>query len=132
MKLKLGTRVLVNGVETFISELHTDIQRGVYKVRTSNPTYEFTKHPATGDWFNKGIVLQEAPKYGGYQVGDRIFCINKGKGIVKEIRETGSRPVRVQFDYFKSIDYHFMLSGSFNVSKEPVLKKLRVKFGEKK
>lgn len=76
-KLKLETRVIVNGVETFISELHADITRGVYKVRTSNPTYEFTKN-SKGEWWaypcegQDAILLEEAPKYGNYQVGDRI------------------------------------------------------------
>ena len=83
-KLKLGTRVIVNGIETFISELHADITRGVYKVRTSNPTYEFCKHTKTDGskdirWTCltselKEIVLEKAPKYGNYQVGDRV-CI---------------------------------------------------------
>jgi hypothetical protein len=86
-KLKLGTRVLVNRVETFIVELHAAMQRRVYKVRTSNPTYEFCKHPATGDWFTYActdgnmikdcIILEKAPKYGNYQVGEMVKAQGK-------------------------------------------------------
>jgi hypothetical protein len=135
MKLKLGTRVLIEGVETFISELHADITRGVYKVRTSNPTYEFCKHPATGDWFNFGIVLQEAPKYGNYQVGDRVSSTFKTpvkKGVVTHICPVLKR-VTVTWD--KGLGTSKYLEDGreeqpFFPQDKPSLKKLRVKLGE--
>lgn len=142
-KLKLGTRVLVNGVETFVSELHADIERGVYKVRTSNPTYEFTKN-SKGVWWaypcegQEAILLEEAPKYGNYQVGDRVTDKKHGNGVVKHITDT---EVVVEFpEYHPASLYPFRmsytLSGQFSTiiayRKNPVLKKLRVKLGEKR
>ena len=141
-KLKLGTRVIVNGIETFISELHADITRGVYKVRTSNPTYEFKQNP-NGDWWAgdsiKPIWLEEAPKYGNYQVGDRVFDKYEGVGTVVAISKDATFPIQVDIpdpdSECKAIPVHFYSSDGKTFdgySKKPVLKKLRVKLGETK
>lgn len=133
-KLKLGTRVTVNGVETFVSELHADIERGVYKVRTSNPTYEFTKN-TKGCWWaypcegQEAILLEEAPKYGNYQVGDRVFDIEWGKGTVTLLKEIRGCAVEVTFDK-NDVVRGYNLDGTYFSTREPVLKKLRVKLGE--
>jgi hypothetical protein len=133
-KLKLGTRVIVKGVETFISELHADITRGVYKVRTSNPTYEFSKS-AKEAWVccteGKWIELKKAPKYGNYQVGDRVFCTYNGIGVVEGISDTADFPIRVLFEDKGTASY--TLEGKCYYSdKSASLKKLRVKLGEKR
>ena len=133
-KLKLGTRVLVNGVETFIAELHADIKRGVYKVRTSNPTYEFCKHSDGGftalTCDGKVICLQEAPKYGNYQVDDEVFCTYNGVGVVERIASVKDFPVLVRF---KEGSAGYTLEGKcYHSDKSAVLKKLRVKLGEER
>jgi len=87
--MKIGTRVVVQGVETYIRETHADIERGVYRVRTNNPTYEFKQNPA-GDWWagdsSKPIWLEKASKYGNYQVGDRVKDTRTTqKGVVSTV-----------------------------------------------
>lgn len=143
MKLKLGTRVIVKGVETFISELHEDMKRGVYKVRTSNPTYEFTPNDK-GVWEayinyteEKGcdyIKLVKASKFGNYQTGDRVKLIqNARQGSKRDIGTiTAIEPERLIVTYDNSLLSRegFNLDGSFSYSSKtgiPILKKLRVK-----
>lgn len=135
-KLKLGTRVLVNGIETFISELHADIKRGVCKVTTSNPTYVFEKN--TFDKFtcltsnNTLLELELAPEYGNYQVGDMVYYIDKG-----EVIEVNEKTVVVKFpEYIRefTLEGNYCIRDKYHtmITKQPVLKKLRVKLGEKK
>ena len=135
MKLKLGTRVIVDGITTFINELHADITRGVYKVRTYNPTYEFTKNSKEEFWTgvingNEYLLLQKAPKYGNYQVGDRVFDKNIGIGHVIALKESSAFPINVQF---KSELANYTTEGkAYSSNSKPVLKKLRVKLKESK
>jgi glutathionyl-hydroquinone reductase len=128
-KLKLGTRVIVDGVETFISELHADIRRGVYKVRTDNPTYEFILDTNIGKFFAvlancEVIELKKAPKYNNYNIGDRvkfnsrlysdlIGTITKLEAGTVELLTTNNQTYRLKLE-------------------EGRLKKLRIKLGEKK
>jgi hypothetical protein len=132
MKLKIGTRVIVEGEETFISELHQDITRGVYRVRTSNPTYEFCKRPkgkgfvafkSTGEF----IELSKADKTSKYQQGDRVFDSSVGVGVITRIIPDIMNDYPIEVDFKGTIEYYTICGRSSDCNNTPDLKRLRVK-----
>ena len=77
--MKIGTRVEIDGIETYVTEIHKDIFRGVYKIKTDNPSYEFLKNPS-GEWWSgdslNPIWLKKAKKFSNYKKGDRVKSID--------------------------------------------------------